>query len=79
VLSRTVTCDHGLRYDLTCDTCGTWFDADAEHRQDRRRVWRAAQAAGWSRADGPSGAHACPDCPRVGASGLEQVALAGAR
>lgn len=63
MLTKTTSCDAGVRVDLSCDSCDVLFSPRAGTPQIPAIVWEAALARGWS-AVGPSpiGQHFCPDC-----------------
>jgi hypothetical protein len=64
VLSRTTSCDDGVRVDLTCDGCGASFSTTVRLHQDPAALWRAASERGWALLpNGCSSGHRCGDCP----------------
>jgi hypothetical protein len=69
VLVKTMSCDAGVRVDLSCDSCDALFSPRASTPQRLSTVWEAARARGWAAIDaGAMGRHFCPACaePRGG-------------
>jgi hypothetical protein len=63
VLTKTTSCDVGVRVDLSCDSCDALFSPRASIPQIPTAVWAAAAAGGWSTVGAsPTGRHFCPDC-----------------
>jgi len=68
MLLRTVSCDGGMRVDLSCDTCGESYEPVNVARFSRRLIWAAARSDGWVEVSASAviGAvlarHRCPPC-----------------
>jgi hypothetical protein len=79
VLTRTTSCDAGVRVDLSCDSCDVLFSPRASIPQIPTAVWEAALAGGWSAVGAsPIGRHFCPDCGGTRQEGrLAEVAPGG--
>jgi hypothetical protein len=79
VLTKTTSCDAGVRVDLSCDSCDVLFSPQASIPQIPTAVWEAASARGWSAVGAsPIGRHFCPDCAGTRQEGrLAEVAPGG--
>jgi hypothetical protein len=79
VLTKTTSCDAGVRVDLSCDSCDVLFSPGANTPQIPAAVWEAALAGGWSAVGtSPIGRHFCPDCAGTRQEGrLAEVAPGG--
>ncbi|GEM_PF-4249591 len=67
MLVKTMSCDGGMRVDLSCDTCGESYGSAAVVHYSRRLLWAAARADGWAAVGGPVerdglARHGCPRC-----------------
>jgi hypothetical protein len=68
MLLRTVSCDGGMRVDLSCDTCGESYEPANVARFSRRLMWAAARSDGWVEASASAASggvlarHRCPSC-----------------
>lgn len=63
MLIKTMSCDAGVRVDLSCDSCDVLFSPRASTPQRLSTVWEAAKARGWSAIGaGAAGRHFCRSC-----------------